>query len=107
MSWCWSPAVREAKPSFINMSSEYDIADLAVVHYDRILQQDADACHVLLEACREWGFFYLDFGSDDEVKEYFHLMRELLDFSRDYFAQSIDEKLKDTRKDFATFNICG
>ena len=42
--------------------SATQIADLTVIHYEKLLRNDAAEAALLLSACADWGFFYLDLG---------------------------------------------
>lgn len=89
------------------MGSNYDVADLAVINYGSVLSGQSGERDALLQACVRWGFFYLDLSQDDKGLEYLSTAKDVLKFSKDYFGQPLDTKLKDMRDDFATFNICG
>lgn len=43
---------------------EYDLADLTVVNYKKLLDKDAAQAALLHSAYAEWGFFYLDLGGN-------------------------------------------
>lgn len=91
----------------LTMSSTYGVAELAVINYDNILKRNAEECLSLFEACRKWGFFYLDLSRAENSEEYFALSQDVLEFSKEYFARPLDKKMSDMKQDFATFNICG
>ena len=87
--------------------SATQIADLTVIHYEKLLRKDAAEAELLLRACTDWGFFYLDLeGSSGE--RYQKTVDDLFDVSKTYFAKPFEEKLKDTRdEEIEVFNICG
>jgi isopenicillin N synthase-like dioxygenase len=82
------------------------VANLTVVSYEKLLSNDQDESSRLLSACREWGFFYLDLTSTESAS-YLRTVNELSGVSKEYFAQPLDYKLKDTREEWSLFNICG
>jgi isopenicillin N synthase-like dioxygenase len=82
------------------------VAELTVVSYEKLLRKDAAEADLLLSACAECGFFYLDLRGD-ETKRYLGLKNTLFGLSREYFARPLEEKLKDTRDEISVFNICG
>ena len=83
------------------------IANLAIISYEKLLCKDAAEAVLLLSACAEWGFFYLDLGGGNG-ESYRKTVGELFDVSKGYFAKPIEEKLKDTMdEEIEVFNICG
>lgn len=89
------------------MATMYEVADLAVIKYRNLLLEDPTERSSLLEACSRWGFFYLDLSDVERGQEHLIAVKDVLDFSKEYFARPLDKKLCDTSQDFATFNICG
>ena len=86
--------------------SEYGVADLTVISYDKILRKDAAEAALLFSACVDWGFFYLDLASNI-TEDYRQTVHSLFGVAKEYFAKPLEEKLKDTKKDIDAFNICG
>lgn len=87
--------------------SATQIADLTVIHYEKLLRNDAAEAALLLSACTDWGFFYLDLGGFSGER-YRKTVDDLFGVSKTYFAKPIEEKLKDTRdEEIEIFNICG
>ncbi|KAI0418526.1 2OG-Fe(II) oxygenase family oxidoreductase [Xylaria grammica] len=86
--------------------NKYKVADIALIKYDRLLQKDPEEVARLFSACADWGFFYLDLRGDG-TKGYIQKVDDLFAASRAYFAQPLEEKLKDTSEDIDIYNICG
>lgn len=87
--------------------SDDKVADLTVINYEKLLRKDAAEAALLLSACAEWGFFYLDLGNN-KGDNYRKTVGEMFGVSKDYFAKPIEEKLKDTMdEEMEVFNICG
>ncbi len=87
--------------------SDDKIADLTVISYEKLLRKDVTEAALLLSACAEWGFFYLDLGGGNG-ESYRQTVDKLFGVSKNYFAKPIEEKLKDTMdEDMEVFNICG
>ena len=87
--------------------SATQIADLTVIHYEKLLRNDAAEAALLLSACADWGFFYLDLGGLNG-EGYRKTVDDLFGVSKTYFAKPIEEKLKDTMdEEIQVFNICG
>lgn len=82
------------------------VANIAVVNFEKLLAKDASEVDKLFTACADWGFFYLDLEGD-HTKEYLENVSGLFSAAKEYFGQPLEEKLKDTRKDIAVYNICG
>jgi len=68
-------------------------ASLLVLYLDRLQGGDAAENAKLLEACRTYGFFYLDLSSSSELLADWEA---LLHFAEQYFAQPLDDKMKDS-----------
>ena len=102
--------VQKMEPSTLVSSapgSDNKVADLTVISYEKLLRKDAAEAALLLSACAEWGFFYLDLGGSNG-KNYRKIVGELFGLSQHYFAKPIEEKLKDTMdEEMEVFNICG
>ena len=87
--------------------SATEIADLTVIHYEKLLRKDPAEAALLLSACADWGFFYLDLGGFSG-EHYRKTVDDLFGVSKTYFAKPIEEKLKDTMdEEIEVFNICG
>lgn len=86
--------------------NEYQVADLTVISYEKLLSKDATEAALLHSACAEWGFFYLDLGGS-ESEHYRETVDALFGIGKEYFAKPLEEKLKDTRKEIDVYNICG
>ena len=83
------------------------MANLTVIHYEKLLRKDAAEAALLLSACADSGFFYLDLGGLSGER-YQKTVDELFGVSKTYFAKPIEEKLKDTMdEEMQVFNICG
>jgi len=85
---------------------EYQIADLAVISYEKLLRKNPAEMTSLLSACVNWGFFYLDLGGSN-TENYLETMNALFGVSKEYFARPLEEKLKDTKQEVSVYNICG
>ena len=87
--------------------SAHQIADLTVITYEKLLLKDPAEAALLLSACADRGFFYLDLGGFSG-EGYRKTVGELFDVSKNYFAKPVEEKLKDTMdEEIEVFNICG
>lgn len=86
--------------------NEYQLADLTVISYEKLLSKDATEAARLHSACAEWGFFYLDIGGS-KSEHYRETVDTLFGIGKEYFAKPLEEKLKDTRKEIDVYNICG
>ena len=94
-------------PISIIPGSENRIADLIVISYEKLLRKDSTEAALLLSACADSGFFYLDFGGS-KGDNYRKTVDELFSVSQEYFVKPIEEKLKDMRdEEMEVFNICG
>lgn len=87
--------------------SDNKVADLAVISYEKLLRKDFAEAALLLSACAERGFFYLDLGGS-KGDGYRKTVGKLFGVSKEYFAKPVEEKLKDTMdEEMKVFNICG
>lgn len=86
--------------------NEYEVANLTVIRYEKLLRKDATEAAVLHAACAEWGFFYLDLGGS-ETKDYRETVDALFGVAKEYFAKPLEEKLEDMSKEIEVYNICG
>src|SRR4051812_18632873 len=82
------------------------LANLAVISFEKLASDDDTENNKLLHACSTWGFFYLDFGPD-RSRPYQSATSHLFDFAKQYFAQPLEDKMKDTNEDWEVFNLCG
>lgn len=83
-----------------------DIANLSVISFQKLLDNDTEEASRLFSACSEWGFFCLDLASD-EIEPYKASAARLQDFAVQYFQRPLEEKMQDTNDAWETFNICG
>ncbi len=83
-----------------------DIADLRVINFHKLLNDDTQEASKLFSACSEWGFFYLDLASDG-VESYRTSVNRLQHFAVEYFHRPLEEKMQDVNQAWETFNICG
>lgn len=88
------------------MGDEPKVANIAVINFERLLSKDAAEVSKLFTACADWGFFYLDLEGE-RTKEYLENVDSLFSAAKEYFGKPLEEKIKDTRKDIAVYNICG
>ena len=87
--------------------SATQIADLTIIHYEKLLRKDTAEAALLLSACADSGFFYLDLGGFSGER-YRKTVDDLFGVSKTYFTKPIEEKLKDTKdEEIEVFNICG
>ena len=70
---------------------ENEVANLTVVSFEKLLRKDAAEAALLLSACAEWGFFYLDLGGSDS-KSYMKTVGEFFVVCKEYFSKPYDEK---------------
>lgn len=83
-----------------------EIANLSIISFQKLLNEDAEEASKLFSACSKWGFFYLDLASD-ESEPYRASAGRLQDFAVQYFHRPLEEKMQDTNDAWETFNICG
>lgn len=97
-----------ARPSaFSNAATRDDqIAGLTVVDYEKLSQRDSEQSVLLLSACAKAGFCYLDLQSWKNRK-YLDNVDTLFDVGKQYFAQPLEVKKRDTNEEISLFNICG
>lgn len=86
--------------------NEYQVANLTVVSYEKLLRKDATEAALLHSACAEWGFFYLDLG-DGQTKDYRETVNALFGVAKEYFAKPLEEKMNDMSTEIEVYNICG
>ena len=76
----------------MNMNREADFSHIPIINVRNLIASDAqqqDVASQLDQACRESGFFYVvGHGIDDRLQQ------RLQELSRQFFAQSVDEKLQ-------------
>lgn len=84
---------------------DHAVTDLVIVNYDKLRLNDATETANLYSACSELGFFFLELGNKTEGM--LQTVDELFGVTKEYFAKSIEEKLKDTRTETDLFHICG
>lgn len=89
----------------LEMGSD-DVADLSVISFQKLLDDDAEEASKLLSASSGWGFFYLDLTSITTAL-YKESAGHLQDFAVQYFGLDLEEKIQDTHQTWETFNICG
>ncbi|KAM7187823.1 2OG-Fe(II) oxygenase family oxidoreductase [Rhypophila sp. PSN 637] len=82
------------------------IADLPVIIFSKLLNNDTEESSKLFSACSGWGFFYLDLASS-EADSYRASVNNLKDFAVEYFSRPLEEKLTDVNEAWETFNVCG
>jgi isopenicillin N synthase-like dioxygenase len=83
-----------------------EVADLVTLSYAKLLKHDANESARLILACSRWGFFYLDLEGGEPLG-YLENVENIFGVARDYFAQPLELKKRDTLDDFRAFNICG
>jgi isopenicillin N synthase-like dioxygenase len=96
----------EATPTPAASDKEPQVADIAVISYEKLLAKDPAEVLKLYEASTHWGFFYLDLDGH-QTREYLDNVGALFEAAKEYFARPLEEKLKDTRKEIPVYNICG
>jgi isopenicillin N synthase-like dioxygenase len=84
---------------------DHAVTDLVIVNYDKLRLTDATETANLYSACAELGFFFLELG--DRMEVMLQTVDELFGVTKEYFAKSLEEKLKDTRTETDVFHICG
>jgi isopenicillin N synthase-like dioxygenase len=84
---------------------DHAVTDLVIVNYDKLRLKDATETANLYSACAELGFFFLELG--DRTEGMLQTVDELFGVTKEYFAKSLEEKLKDTRTETDVFHICG
>jgi isopenicillin N synthase-like dioxygenase len=84
---------------------DYAVTDLVIVNYDKLRLKDDTEIANLYSACTELGFFFLELG--DRTGGMLQTTDELFRVTKEYFAKSLEEKLKDTRSETEVFHICG
>jgi isopenicillin N synthase-like dioxygenase len=67
---------------------------LPTLHLDLLRAGDSLESKKLLDACRTYGFFYLDLSSDSTLCGYWEKM---LAVAKSYFDQPLEVKMKDAR----------
>jgi isopenicillin N synthase-like dioxygenase len=82
------------------------IAALTIINYDKLSKHDPEQSALLLSACAEAGFCYLDLENWNG-SSYLKDVDTLFDVGKQYFAQPLEVKKKDTNQDISLFNICG
>ena len=100
-----APASDEKLPSGAT-ATEPVLASLAVISHEKLVSDDDAETEKLLHACATWGFFYLDIGPDS-AGSYQSATSDLFRFAKQYFAQPLEDKMKDMNKEWALFNVCG
>lgn len=71
------------------------LATLPALRLDLVKSKDRIESLRLLDACRHYGFFYLDLSSSRQLMEDWE---SVLDFAGEYFAQLLGEKMRDSRR---------
>ncbi|KAF2241165.1 Clavaminate synthase-like protein [Trematosphaeria pertusa] len=79
--------IANAKPS--------PLLTLPTIRLDHLRSGDTSESKKLIDACRNWGFFYLDLTSDDVLCRQWE---EMLVAMKDYFEQPLDVKMQDARQ---------
>lgn len=70
-----------------------DLAPLMVINYARLQAGNPKESKRLLEACKDWGFFYLDLqgdGPQTTLRE----AKKVFDTGRNFFDKPLEEKLE-------------
>lgn len=96
----------QATSTPVASDKEPQVANIALIAYEKLLAKDPAEIAKLYEACAHWGFFYLDLDGN-QTKEYLDNVGALFGAAKEYFAKPLEEKLKDTRKEIPVYNICG
>ncbi|RDW63074.1 uncharacterized protein DSM5745_10185 [Aspergillus mulundensis] len=79
------------------ISSDIVVAkSLPTIHLDLLRADNDTESKKLLNACRSYGFFYLDLTSDAELVK---LWDNMLAIIKDYFEQPLEIKMQDARND--------
>ncbi|OAQ65331.1 2OG-Fe(II) oxygenase family oxidoreductase [Pochonia chlamydosporia 170] len=87
-------------------SKDYCVANIPLVKYEKLLTRDPVEMTRLFDACEQWGFFYLSLDTE-QMTDYTFNVTALFGAAKEYFAQPLEEKLKDMSKDIQVYNICG
>lgn len=69
---------------------------LPTIHLDQLRADSEIESKKLLNACRNYGFFYLDMTSDRELCQ---LWADMLANIKEYFEQPLEVKMQDARGD--------
>ena len=69
-------------------------SSLPTLHLDLLRNGDSIESKKLLNACRTYGFFYLDLTSDPAIC---HYREEMLAAVQEYFEQPLETKMRDAR----------
>lgn len=78
-----------------NRKSAIVSKSLPTIHLDLLRAENIMESRNLLNACRSYGFFYLDLNSDPELCK---LWEEMLEIMEHYFKQSLEFKMQDARR---------
>ena len=82
------------------------IADLPTINYQELFQGNVREDQRLFEACKTWGFFYLDFRNGS-VKDVLKTVEEMYQLAEEIFDLPLETKLEYDVDKIGSSKTCG
>ncbi|KAH7066550.1 2OG-Fe(II) oxygenase family oxidoreductase [Paraphoma chrysanthemicola] len=89
------PEIFKMNNQSTNVSQQL-LADLPIVHIEKIRQNDREELEIMLQAGRKYGFFYVDLRHES-CQAFLADRQHTLQFMEGYFSCSVEDKMKDYR----------
>lgn len=80
--------------------------ELKTISLRKIQDADRDEQELMFEACKAWGFFYLDLSDSEQGEIISHSAEDVARVAEDVMAMPMDEKMK-YPFDFANREVFG